>query len=91
VNVGRGNFIDCMALNQLLKEDKIWGAALDVTNPEPLPEDHPLWNNPKCMITPHASGGAFDMAKETEDLLCSVVCDNISRYCQGKIIINKIY
>lgn len=91
VNVGRGNFIDCMALDGLLKCGHLWGAALDVTNPEPLPKDHPLWSNPRCMITPHASGATFEHLEATEDLLCDIVCDNISRYCNGEEIRNRIY
>jgi len=91
VNVGRGNFIDCMALNELLESGLIGGAGLDVTNPEPLPKDHPLWDNPKCFITPHASGASFDHLKETEDLICEIACDNIRRYVNGEKIRNSIF
>ena len=91
VNVGRGNFIDCIALNELLDKGHLWGAALDVTNPEPLPIEHPLWNNPKCMITPHSSGASFGMLEDTIDLLCDIVCDNISRYKNCEEIRNRIY
>jgi len=84
VNVGRGNFIDCMALDKVLKEGRIWGAGLDVTNPEPLPLDHPLWDNPRCMITPHASGTTFGHLDATEDLLCDIVCENLQRYMDNK-------
>lgn len=91
VNVGRGNFIDCMALNDVLQEGLLWGAALDVTNPEPLPADHPLWENPRCMITPHASGATFGHLEATEDMLCEIICDNIQKYCNGETIRNKIF
>ena len=91
VNVGRGNFIDCMALDDVLRSNHLWGAALDVTNPEPLPINHPLWNNPKCMITPHASGTTFKHLDATENLLCDIVCDNLSRYCDGTEIRNRVY
>lgn len=80
VNVGRGNFIDNNALDKLLCEEKLWGAALDVTNPEPLPENHPLWENPRCLITPHTSGVAFNHLEETEDMLCALACENITNY-----------
>lgn len=90
VNVGRGNFIDCMALNDCLNCGHLWGAALDVTNPEPLPKDHPLWDNPRCMITPHASGVAFEHLPETEELLCDLVCENLRRYLSGVEIKNKV-
>ena len=91
VNVGRGNFIDCMALDDVLRSNHLWGAALDVTNPEPLPGNHSLWNNPKCMITPHASGTTFKHLDATENLLCDIVCDNLSRYCDGTEIRNRVY
>lgn len=91
VNVGRGNFIDCMALDELLRNGHLFGAALDVTDPEPLSKDHPLWSNPKCMITPHTSGTTFGHLDATEDLLCEIVCDNLSRYCKGEEIINRVY
>ena len=71
--------------------NKLWGAALDVTNPEPLPADHPLWSNPKCMITPHTSGVAFKHLDATEDLLCNIVCENVQCYCRGDKIINEVF
>lgn len=91
VNVGRGNFIDCMSLDHQLRSGKIFGAALDVTNPEPLPVEHPLWDNPRCMITPHTSGATFGQLAATEDLVCNIVCKNIQRYCFGEDIINRIF
>lgn len=91
VNVGRGNFIDCMALDELLRQGHLHGAVLDVTDPEPLPKDHPLWDNAKCMITPHTSGTTFGHLDATEDLLCEIVCGNLSRYCKGEEIINRVY
>ena len=90
VNVGRGNFIDCMALDDILRRGRIWGAALDVTNPEPLPMDHPLWDNPRCIITPHASGASFGHLEETEALICDIVCENIERYRGGKALTNVV-
>lgn len=91
VNVGRGNFIDCSSLDELLKTRHLWGAALDVTDPEPLPQNHPLWSNPYCMITPHASGITFGHLKETEELVCEVVMTNLLRYCNNEEIINSVF
>lgn len=91
VNVGRGNFIDCMALNEALNSGHIWGAALDVTDPEPLPAGHPLWSNPRCTITPHASGTTFGQLEATENLVCRIVCENISRYIKGDELKNEVY
>lgn len=80
VNVGRGNFIDCMALARVLADGHLRGAALDVTEPEPLPTDHPLWDEPRCVITPHQAGGAFGKSAGTEDRICQVCCENLRRF-----------
>lgn len=55
VNVGRGGLIDTDALTKALQDGTIAGAGLDVTEPEPLPEDHPLWDIDTCVITPHTA------------------------------------
>ena len=58
-NVGRGAAVDNMALAEALNADEIGGAALDVTEPEPLGPEHPLWKCRNCFITPHSSGMYF--------------------------------
>lgn len=55
VNVGRGPLIDTDALAEALRNRAIGGAGLDVTDPEPLPSDHPLWDLDNCVITPHTA------------------------------------
>jgi phosphoglycerate dehydrogenase-like enzyme len=55
VNVARGALIDTDALVSALAEGAIAGAGLDVTEPEPLPERHPLWTEPRAIITPHSA------------------------------------
>jgi phosphoglycerate dehydrogenase-like enzyme len=57
VNVGRGSTVDEPALVAALAEGRIAGAALDVTDVEPLPPDSPLWDAPNLVLTPHAAGG----------------------------------
>jgi phosphoglycerate dehydrogenase-like enzyme len=57
VNVGRGTTVDEPALAAALTEGRIGGAALDVTEVEPLPADSPLWDAPNLLLTPHAAGG----------------------------------
>ena len=57
VNVGRGATVDQAALREALVAGTIGGAALDVTDPEPLPQDDPLWDAPRLIITPHSAGG----------------------------------
>jgi phosphoglycerate dehydrogenase-like enzyme len=55
VNVARGGHVDTDALVTALGEGRLGGAALDVTDPEPLPDGHPLWAEPRCIITPHTA------------------------------------
>ena len=83
-NVGRGNFVDCEALARVLAEGHLRGAALDVTEPEPLPAGHPLWQEPRCFITPHQAGGSFGKSDGTEDRICDVCCENLARYLDGR-------
>src|SRR5215471_17758207 len=56
-NIGRGTTLDQDALIKALRSGHLAAAYLDVTNPEPLPPDHPLWCTPNCFITPHLGGG----------------------------------
>ena len=75
-NVGRGDTVDQDSLVSTLNEGKIAGAYLDVTSPEPLPSDHPLWSAKNCFITPHVAGG---MQNEM-DALMSHFLANLKRY-----------
>ena len=60
VNVARGRHIVTDDLVEALRDGVIGGAALDVTDPEPLPPDHPLWTLPNCIITPHVGNTPGD-------------------------------
>lgn len=82
INVGRGSAIDQPALIDALNERRISGAALDVMTPEPLPADHPLWNCPNTIITPHVSGN--DALKSTRDTDVAMFLSDLARYAQGK-------
>ena len=64
----------------MLAEGRIGGAALDVTDPEPLPDDHPLWSEPRCIITPHTAN-TIDMAIP---LLSERVRENVRRRIAGE-------
>lgn len=55
VNIARGTLVDTDAVVAALRAGEIGGAALDVTDPEPLPDDHPLWVEPRALITPHSA------------------------------------
>ena len=57
INVGRGATVDQAALREALEAGTLGGAGLDVTDPEPLPAEDPLWAAPRLLITPHAAGG----------------------------------
>jgi phosphoglycerate dehydrogenase-like enzyme len=90
VNVGRGNFVDCAALARVLADNHLRGAALDVTDPEPLPKGHPLWKEPRCVITPHEAGGAFGKCDGTEDRICDIACENLRRFIAGEPLAHRV-
>jgi phosphoglycerate dehydrogenase-like enzyme len=79
VNVARGALVDTAALVGALRSNQIGGAALDVTDPEPLPAGHPLWDLPNCLITPHTA----DTEQMTEPLLAARVAENVRRLAAG--------
>lgn len=64
VNVARGPVVDATALKAALAEDRIAGVALDVTDPEPLPPDDPLWRDPRVLISPHVGGFGSNAAAQ---------------------------
>jgi phosphoglycerate dehydrogenase-like enzyme len=76
VNVARGPLVDTDALVETLAAGGIAGAALDVTDPEPLPEGHPLWNEPRCLITPHMA----DTPEMTAPLLAERIRLNVRAF-----------
>ena len=86
VNVARGGHIVTDDLVWALQNDVIGGAALDVTDPEPLPDGHPLWSMPNCIITPHV-GNTPEMAVP---LLSRRIHENVRRYLAGEDLIGPI-
>lgn len=88
INVGRGNTVDTDALVKALRQGSLGGAALDVTDPEPLPEDHPLWSIPNAVITPHISG--FYHLEETLNRICQIAFRNLSHYLAGEPLENVV-
>lgn len=88
LNAGRGSAVDSQALEQALKEGRLWGAALDVTKPEPLPEDHPLWDCPNLLLTPHTAGG--DRMDITVRRIAAIALENLKRYLAGEELRNRM-
>jgi phosphoglycerate dehydrogenase-like enzyme len=86
VNVARGALIDTEALVAALRSDQIGGAALDVTDPEPLPAGHPLWDLPNCLITPHTA----DTEQMTEPLLAARITENVRRLIAGQELVGRV-
>ena len=88
LNVGRGNTVDNMALAKMLNEGRLGGACLDVFEPEPLPEDHPLWDAPNTIITPHVTGGMT--LQYTMDKIADIAAENLKRFCAGSPLVNEV-
>lgn len=70
INMTRGPIVDCEQVLLALDSGKLTGVGLDVTNPEPLPADHPLWRHPRAVITPHTAGGSPKRAERILQGFC---------------------
>ncbi|HJL98175.1 MAG: D-isomer specific 2-hydroxyacid dehydrogenase family protein [Acidimicrobiales bacterium] len=86
INVARGGHVVTGDLVEALREGSIGGAALDVTDPEPLPDGHPLWSFDNCLITPHI-GNTPEMGLP---LLAQRVTDNVERRIAGSNLIGPV-
>lgn len=86
VNVGRGGHIDTDALTESLRRGDLGAAALDVTDPEPLPPGHPLWTESRCLITPHV-GNTPDMGRP---LLEARIGQNVRRFADGAPLLGVV-
>ena len=84
VNVARGNIVDGMALAAALHAQRLAGAALDVTEAEPLPADSPLWETPNLVISPHVAGGGTTGYPQQKALFA----DNLARHVAGQPLRN---
>jgi len=80
VNVARGRHVDTDALVTALERGEIGGAALDVTDPEPLPDGHPLWTLERCIVTPHTA----DTPEMVRRPLALRIRDNVARFAAGE-------
>lgn len=86
VNIARGGLIDTAALIAALESGRVSAASLDVTDPEPLPADHPLWRAPNVQITPHISWSSAGTPRR----IFALFADNLTRLAQGQPLINAI-
>ena len=87
VNIARGGIIDQPALIEALESGQIGAAGLDVTNPEPMPADDPLWHAPNVLIAPHfgGSGSAASIKR-----LARGVTDNLTRLTTGQALLHIV-
>ncbi|MBI1956254.1 MAG: D-2-hydroxyacid dehydrogenase [Acidobacteria bacterium] len=86
INVSRGSLVDTDGLVKALESGAIAGAALDVTSPEPLPPEHPLWRLPNVLLTPHLGGASDRYWQHQVDLLQ----ENLRRYLSGQPLLNVV-
>ena len=86
VNVARGGHVDTNALVDALRDGTIAGAALDVTEPEPLPDGHALWDLSNCIITPHTA----DTIEMVLPLLAERISTNVARFAAGEALVGLV-
>ena len=85
INVGRGKTVVTADLVAALESGQIAGAALDVTDPEPLPSDHPLWQMDNVIITPHVAGRGGNRVRHN-----ILVAENLRRFAAGEPLLNVV-
>lgn len=88
INVGRGSNVVQDALCDAVRSGHLAGAAVDVTDPEPLPADSPMWHTPGLYVTPHVSGGYHLQA--THDKIARIAADNLRRFLHGHALENIV-
>ena len=88
ISAGRGSVLDQDALVRAMTAGKLWGAALDVTDPEPLPDNSPLWDVPNLLRTPHVAGGL--RLEITRRKCVEMAQENLRRYLAGEPLKNLV-
>jgi phosphoglycerate dehydrogenase-like enzyme len=86
INVSRGKVVDTDALLEALDSGRLAGVGLDVTDPEPLPADHPLWRRDDVVITPHVAGDAALSDQRGDELYF----ENLRRFAAGEPLLNPV-
>lgn len=86
VSIGRGSVLDESALADMLHQQRLLGAVVDVTIQEPMPKDHPFWSCPRILLTQHTSGGF-----ESEvSAFAKLFSENLGRYLSGNPLVNVV-
>ena len=80
--MARGGIVDQLAVVDALKSGTIAGYGTDVTDPEPLPADHPLWSAPNTIISPHCAGGSSPLSQQR---LAGRVMENLAKFRSGAL------
>lgn len=80
INIARGGLIDTSALQEALEQRRLAGAGLDVTDPEPLPDRHPLWKQSNCIVSPHIGG----QSPEVMERQWRLWRENVRRFVAGE-------
>src|SRR2546422_916589 len=86
INVTRGAIVYGDDLLVALEQGWLWGAGLDVTDPEPLPPGHPFWTHPRVIVTPHTAGGSPRRAGR----VIATFCENLRRLRDGRPLLGLI-
>jgi D-3-phosphoglycerate dehydrogenase len=86
INIARGSLVDTEALVEALADGRLAGAALDVTDPEPLPDAHALWREPRALVTPHVANPPAALASALEER----VRDNVARFAAGENLLGRV-
>ncbi len=85
INVGRGRTVVTDDLVTALRDGSVAGAGLDVTDPEPLPSDHPLWQFDNVIITPHVAGRGANRNRHK-----MLAIENLKRFVAGDALLNVV-
>jgi phosphoglycerate dehydrogenase-like enzyme len=86
INIGRGKTMKLDDLNRALRDGTIAGAGLDVYEIEPLPPDHPLWDAPNTILTPHAA----DRGPGLDERRQAILVENARRFVKGESLLNVV-
>lgn len=86
INIARGRIVKTDALLAELRSGRLAGACLDVTDPEPLPAGHPLWKEPRAIITPHVAADA----ELTDERSHALLRENLRRFGAGEPLLNVV-